>query len=415
MTANDWKVGPPYPRSFSATALTSHSLQDAEQGRIRIILISPESALSSRLLAKPSFQALVFALVIDEVHCISIWGGEFRRAYGQLGKLRHRLGSHLVVGGLTATVTTRAKSKIIQVLDMTKSTSFVLHESNDRPDIFLEVRAMKHTALSCRDLFFLLPSTPVITSFATIPLSIIFCDTTTTCQLVVHELEAEIRRRWPDSYALHGGDGSAVTYYHAIMTSGYLATTLKAFRDGRLRILVATEVAGMGLDIPNIEVVVQWTFSVASPTTLLQRIGRAARMDALLARAVFLVHHKIIETAGARVKQLEKAVIADTQRMEVEAHEESEPARDGAGIWEDEPEPAADQEEQEQGKEKKKKAGRGNKRSSQRSNYDLLGLYRLLAETSCRRANLDALFGNNPCCEHLPSFPLLGQRPDCHA
>jgi superfamily II DNA helicase RecQ len=94
---------------------------------------------------------------IDDVHCVSLWGGSFHPDYAEIGVLRARLPPHVVMMIASATLPDHILDDIRHRISITKDAQFVAL-SNDRPNIALSVRVMKHSEESKADLRFLIPN-----------------------------------------------------------------------------------------------------------------------------------------------------------------------------------------------------------------------------------------------------------------
>lgn len=95
-----------------------------------------------RTLTDSEFQN-VGALIVDEAHCIVQWGGEFRTAYSEIGKLRSFFPPNIPIFGTSATVTPQALREIRSSLGIDAATSFFLNLGNDRPNISYHVHRIR--------------------------------------------------------------------------------------------------------------------------------------------------------------------------------------------------------------------------------------------------------------------------------
>ncbi|KAI0073144.1 P-loop containing nucleoside triphosphate hydrolase protein [Panus rudis PR-1116 ss-1] len=241
----------------------------------QILLISPEMVQSrsfmNRVLRNPKFANRVLSMVVDEAHCISHWGADFRKKYGTLGVVRAFLPRNTSVVAMTATLTARTRRDIHTKLQFVKGSSR-----------FINV-ACEHPLNTYADLDFVFPTS--ITSANEIPKTWIYADNIATGTEIVEHLRDVLRRRHPS--LLSGGD-NIVRPYNAVMSLKYRRAAMDAFRKGDIRIL--------GCDIPDIDVVVQWklpkTFS-----NWIQRVGRVARGKGRTGIAVLLVERSMYSVA----------------------------------------------------------------------------------------------------------------------
>ncbi|KAH9901535.1 P-loop containing nucleoside triphosphate hydrolase protein [Cubamyces lactineus] len=262
----------------------------------QIVLISPEMLQSpsfvNRVLRKPSFGRKVMSLFIDEAHCVSHWGADFRKKYASLGIIRAFLPRGTPVIAVTATLTARVRRDIHRVLHFTTSSRFV-NVGNDRPNVAIVVRAFEHAQNSFLDLDFLIPPAASLLAPCDIPKTYVYVDDINTGNEIVDHLDSMISTRCP-ALASTG----LVRPFNAAMSHEYRQESMNAFRTspgcrttftpGCIRILVCTDAAGMGCNVKDVDIVVQWKL----PKTLsswVQRAGRAARSPHRTGLAVLLV------------------------------------------------------------------------------------------------------------------------------
>ncbi|KAL1699002.1 P-loop containing nucleoside triphosphate hydrolase protein [Schizophyllum commune] len=134
------------------------------RGDFRIVLLSPEILLSQQffnvVLRNKKFTRNIFSVVVDEAHCVSHWGADFRKEYGRIGSIRVFL-PHVPVIAVSATLTRRVRRNVVDTLQLNRSSTrpyLWLNAGNDRPNIAFIVRPMHHTMTSYRDLDFVIPT-----------------------------------------------------------------------------------------------------------------------------------------------------------------------------------------------------------------------------------------------------------------
>ncbi len=186
-----------------------------------------------RTLTDSEFKDVV-AVIIDEAHCISQWGGDFRTAYAELAKLRAFFPPHIPILGASATVTPQTFREIRASLGMDLETCFFLNLGNDRPNISYHVHQMK-SAIDYEALRVHISPSASPTTAQDIPKQIVFVNAVLTAQIVTRSI-----RSWlPRSLR------KCVAYLHSHRSTRAKRKVMRAFRHGKVKILVATEAAGM--------------------------------------------------------------------------------------------------------------------------------------------------------------------------
>jgi ATP-dependent DNA helicase RecQ len=224
-------------------------LDAATSGRLALLYCSPERlvSLTRRLAAARTRIAL---LAIDEAHCITEWGNEFRPVYRQLGVFRSQLG-HPPTIALTGSATPAARADILTVLRMADAE--VVVTSFDRPNLRFGVQRVQ----SDRERFTVIRARVRDASGA----SLIYTPTRRLTELVTRALLRTSVRAAP---------------YHAGLSAGTRRQVLRAFLADKVRVVVATSAFGMGIDKPDVRQVLHW----GPPPTLeayYQEAGRAGR------------------------------------------------------------------------------------------------------------------------------------------
>lgn len=215
--------------------------------KYQVVIASPEMLQSrsfiNRLLRKPDFAHRVLSLVIDEAHCISLWGADFRKKYGTLGIIRAFLPRNTPVVAVTATLTGRVRRDIESKLHFAKQGTIFLNEGNDRPNVSIVVRACEYPLNSFADLNFILPST--IRCHTDIPKTYVYVDSINTGSDLIDYIANCIEERIARESSCRSLGRGLVRPFNATLSKDYRKVAMAHFRSGDIRILVCTDAAGM--------------------------------------------------------------------------------------------------------------------------------------------------------------------------
>jgi ATP-dependent DNA helicase RecQ len=274
-------------------------MESLRRGEREFVLLAPEQLAKEEVLkelraAKPSL------LVVDEAHCISEWGHDFRPDYLRLGSFAAELG-HPTLLALTATASPPVRREIVERLGMKDPA--VIVRGFDRPNLHLEVRRFtdehaKEGALveAVRE-----AEKPGIVYIATRKAS--------------EELAAALRAA-----------GVAAEAYHAGLGSKRRGQLQDAFMDDEIEAIVATTAFGMGIDKPNVRFVFHAGLS-DSVDSYYQEVGRAGR-DGEPARACLFyrpedqaIRRFLGAGGGVDAEQLEEVAKAVAEEKEVDPAE----------------------------------------------------------------------------------------------
>ena len=225
------------------------AVDEIKKGFVKIIYVSPEGLATSRirdLLNEGNLE--VSCITIDEAHCVSEWGHDFRPDYMEIFSVR-KLFPKATMIALTATATEQVKKDIIKNLGLKKPEIFTT--SFDRKNIFLEVQPKKSGESQVIDFLKNHKNES----------GIIYC----TSRRQVDELFVSLKKK-----------GYSVLNYHAGLPDDVRGEHQQLFIEDKVKIIVATVAFGMGIDKPNVRFVINFDLP-KSIEEYYQEIGRAGR------------------------------------------------------------------------------------------------------------------------------------------
>ncbi|MFI3212296.1 MAG: DNA helicase RecQ [Eubacteriales bacterium] len=224
------------------------ALYYASQGQYKIIYVAPERLLTDTFLAFA--QSVHISMVtIDEAHCISQWGQDFRPSYAMIPQFLSLLNNRPIVSAFTATATAQVREDIIQLLAL--QNPFTIITGFNRENLYFEVKPSSH---KMNDLLAFLENRKEQSG-------IIYCATRKNVESVCDELNKI---------------GFSAAKYHAGLSQETRQNNQNDFQYDTVNIMVATNAFGMGIDKSNVNFVVHYNMP-KDVESYYQEAGRAGR------------------------------------------------------------------------------------------------------------------------------------------
>ena len=270
----------------------------AAAGQIKLLYVAPERLETGRF-RDFAARTPISLIAVDEAHCVSQWGQDFRPSYLKIAEFISRLPYRPVIGAFTATATEQVKQDIIALLQLNQP--FTLTTGFDRPNLYFGVarprdkeRYIEEYILDHRDRS-----------------GIVYCATRKSVESVCKELRSV---------------GISATRYHAGLTPEERSKNQEDFVYDRKRVMVATNAFGMGIDKSNVSFVLHYNMP-KNLENYYQEAGRAGR-DGERAECILLFSLGDVQTAKYFIQnshdndeltpeQAEAAARRDRERLDV--------------------------------------------------------------------------------------------------
>ena len=268
------------PSAYINSTLTADQYREvfrrAKSGAYKIIYVAPERLTTANFLQFAG-ETEISLLAVDEAHCVSQWGQDFRPSYLKIAEFAGSLSRRPVVGAFTATATAEVKDDIEKLLLL--QNPLRITTGFDRPNLYFEVVRPKSKDAYLRAFLAGRPGQS----------GIVYCATRKTVESVCENLRQ---------------NGIAATRYHAGLEDAERKQNQEDFVYDRSRVMVATNAFGMGIDKSNVSFVVHYNMP-KNIESYYQEAGRAGR-DGEKAHCVLLFSAGDIQTAKFLINNAEE-------------------------------------------------------------------------------------------------------------
>ena len=223
-------------------------MKKAEENQYKIIYVAPERLLNTEFISL--CQKIDISMVcVDEAHCVSHWGHDFRPSYLQIKGFISNLQKRPVVTAFTATATQMVRDDITELIGL--DNPFEVVTGFDRPNLYFEVIKPKNKYVALRRYLDLHSGRS----------GIVYCAS---------------RRNTDELYEKLSDEGYSVTKYHAGLSKAERERNQEMFIDDRKEVIIATNAFGMGIDKSNVSFVIHYNMP-GDIESYYQEAGRAGR------------------------------------------------------------------------------------------------------------------------------------------
>ncbi|MCB9226652.1 MAG: DNA helicase RecQ [Chitinophagales bacterium] len=226
-------------------------LSDVESGKTKMLYIAPETLTKEETLE--FFKSITVSFVaVDEAHCISEWGHDFRPEYRNIRDMIEIIGDNIPIIALTATATPKVQSDILKTLKLEEPSIFI--DSFNREKLYYEIRPKKNDEATLKNIVGFIRNKPNKSG-------IIYTINRKSTEKIAEMLNV---------------NGISAKPYHAGLDGKIRTTTQDDFLMERINVVVATIAFGMGIDKPDIRFVIHYDLP-KSLENYYQETGRAGR------------------------------------------------------------------------------------------------------------------------------------------